>query len=250
MTTAPEAALAREADVEYAVVCMSTDYDCWKQGEEDVTIEIVFERMKENAERVKKLIIKVIENISKWDEKKKDLQIIKESIRTIPNFPKRGIMFRDITTLMKNPDVMKKVINIFVERYKDKEIDVVAGIESRGFIFAAILSEKLNAKFVPVRKPGKLPSAVEREEYSLEYGKDAVEIHKDAISPGENVLLIDDLIATSGTMAAAVNLVQRLGGNIEECAVIIELEDLEGRKKLEEKRIKLFSLVKFKESEV
>ena len=213
MTTAPEAALAREADVEYAVVCMSTDYDCWKQGEEDVTIEIVFERMKENAERVKKLIIKVIENISKWDEKKKDLQIIKESIRTIPNFPKRGIMFRDITTLMKNPDVMKKVINIFVERYKDKEIDVVAGIESRGFIFAAILSEKLNAKFVPVRKPGKLPAAIEREEYSLEYGKDAVEIHKDAISPGENVLLIDDLIATSGTMAAAVNLVQRLGGN-------------------------------------
>jgi len=249
MTTAPEASLAREAGVEYAVIAMSTDYDCWKQGEEDVTIEMVFARMAENADKVKKLILKTIEKFSQEFKIKEDAEFIKSTIRSIPGFPKPGVMFRDITTLMKNPEALKKTINIFLERYKDKEIDVIAGIESRGFIFAAILAEKLNAIFVPVRKPGKLPAAVEREEYELEYGKDAVEIHKDAISLGDKVLVVDDLIATSGTLSASCNLIKRLGGEIIENAVVIELEDLGGRKKLGDKGFKLFSIVRFKESE-
>jgi 5'-methylthioadenosine phosphorylase len=245
MTTAPEASLAKELGLEYAVIAMSTDYDCWKQGEEDVTIEMVFARMKENADKVTQLIIKTIEKFSQENKIKEDAEFIKSSIRTIPGFPKPNVMFRDITTLLKNPEALKKTINIFLERYKDKEIDVVAGIESRGFIFAAILAEKLQAIFVPVRKPGKLPAEVEREEYELEYGKDAVEIHKDAINPGDKVLVVDDLIATSGTLVATCNLIKKLGGEIVENAVVIELEDLGGRKKLEDKGYKLFSIVRF-----
>ncbi len=245
MSTSPEAILAGEAGIRYACIAMSTDYDCWKQGEEDVTIEMVFARMKENAGKTKGLIIRTIEKFSQEAKLKEDAALIKSTIRTIPNFPKPGIMFRDITTLLKNPEALKKVIDIFLTRYKDKKIDVVAGIESRGFIFAAILAEKLNAIFVPVRKPGKLPAEVEREEYELEYGKDAVEIHKDAINSGDKVLIVDDLLATSGTLGATCNLIKRLGGEIIENAVVIELEDLGGRKKLEDKGYKVFSIVRF-----
>ncbi|MBU1136073.1 MAG: adenine phosphoribosyltransferase [Nanoarchaeota archaeon] len=170
---------------------------------------------------------------------------IKKSIRTIPDFPKQGIMFRDITTLMKNPEAFKKTIEILFNKYKDKNIDIVAGIESRGFIFGGILAEKLNAEFVPVRKPGKLPSQVVSEEYELEYGKDKIEIHRDAISQGKKVLVVDDLIATGGTCLAACNLIKKVGGEIVECCFVIELPELKGREKLEQAGYDIFSLVEF-----
>jgi len=168
---------------------------------------------------------------------------IKKKIRTVPHFPKKGIMFRDITTLFKDPQGLKDTIKAFVERYKDKNIDVVAAIEARGFILGGVLAHELNVGFVPLRKPGKLPAETIKEEYELEYGKDAVEIHKDAILKGQNVLLIDDLIATGGTALAAVNLIERLGGNIVECAFIIDLPDLKGKEKLKGQNI--FTLVEF-----
>ena len=242
MTTAPEASLCREAGIEYAVIAMATDYDCWKEGEQDVSMEMVFARMKDNAERVKKLVVKVIDKFSQEAIVLFYKKEIKEAIRTVPNFPKPGIMFRDITTLMGNPEAMSKVMEIFYNRYKDKQIDVVAGIESRGFIFGAILAEKLKAKFVPVRKPGKLPFETVREEYSLEYGKDAIEIHKDAIKYKDNVLIIDDLIATGGTCSAAARLIEKLGGKVVECGFVIELPALKGREKL---NYPAFSIVDF-----
>lgn len=243
MSTAPEASLAREAGVQYSVIAMSTDYDCWKESEEPVSWGIIEKRMHENSENVKKIIAKTIEKFSEEEFLKKDLQIIKESIRTIPNFPKPGIMFRDITTLMKNPEAMRKTIDILVKRFKDRKIDVIAGIESRGFIFGAILAEKLGARFVLIRKPGKLPHEVERQEYELEYGKDAVEIHKDAIEQGDKVVIVDDLVATGGTAQATTRLIEKLGGKVEECDFVIELPELRGREKL--KNYSVFSIIKF-----
>lgn len=249
MTTAPEASLAREAGLEYAVIAMSTDYDCWKQGEEPVSFDMVWKRVQENAERVKKLLIKVVEKFSEVSKLKEDVEFIKSKIRTIPDFPKQGIMFRDITTLLRDYSGLKKVIDLFEARYKDKEIDLIAGIESRGFVIASVLADRLGKGLVLVRKPGKLPGETEKQEYELEYGKDAVEIHKDAISLGQKVLLVDDLIATSGTMLATCDLIKKLGGDIVECAVIIELEDLGGRDKLKNNGYDIFSIVKFKENE-
>jgi len=243
MTTAPESALAREAGIEYATIAMTTDYDCWKQGEEPVSIEMVFETMSKNAEKVKQLIIKTIEKSSEAALLEKDSEVIKQAIRTIPDFPKPGIQFRDITTLMKNPEAFQKTINILYKRYKDKEIDAVAGIESRGFIFGSILASRLNKKFIPVRKPGKLPAETEKQTYELEYRTDAVEIHKDAISSGEKVLVIDDLLATGGTAKATGKLIEKLGGQVVECGFVIELPDLKGREKLT--NYPVFSIVKF-----
>ena len=250
MTACPEAQLAREAGIEYATIAMSTDYDCWKEGEEPVTFEIIKKRMEENSEKVKKLFVEAIKRIGEDELNREDREFIKSRIRTIPDFPKPGIMFRDITTLLKDADGFSRVLKLFEERYKNKEIDLVAGIESRGFVIASALASRLGKGLVLVRKPGKLPGEKVREEYDLEYGKDAVEIHKDAVSFGQKVLLVDDLIATSGTMAGACNLVKKLGGEIIECASVIELEDLGGRKKLEEKGHKVFSIVRFKENEL
>lgn len=170
---------------------------------------------------------------------------LKSTIRTIPNWPKQGVMFRDITTLLKDPKAFEHVIETFYERYKGQKIDAVAGIESRGFIIGGALANRLKKGFVPIRKAGKLPSKTEREEYELEYGSAIVEIHKDAIEEGDNVLLIDDLIATAGTLVASINLIEKLGGKVIECAVIIELPDLHGRERIEKKDHKLFSLVQF-----
>jgi len=268
MSTAPEATLAMEAGIEYAVIAMSTDYDCWKQDEEPVTWEIISEIMDKNAQRVKEILVKTVESFSKLtdcDTEKfnefrgaqeplefspRVLDTIKSKIRTIPNFPKQGIMFRDLTTLFKDREGMKKTVEIIYNRYKDRNIELVAGIESRGFILGGIIADKLNIGFVPIRKKGKLPGETEGQEYELEYGKDVVEIHKDAIQPGQRVLLVDDLIATSGTMLASCNLIKKLGGIIVECATIVELEDLCGREKLGKFGYELFSLVKFKESEL
>ena len=154
-------------------------------------------------------------------------------------------MFRDITTLLKDPVGFKETIDLLYKRYKNKEIDKVIGIESRGFIFGAPLAYLLGCGFVPVRKPGKLPAECESEEYTLEYGKDKIEIHKDAINQGDRILIVDDLIATAGTADAARKLVKKLGGTIVECAFIVELTDLKGRDKLKGENI--YSIVEFED---
>lgn len=170
---------------------------------------------------------------------------IKSRIRTVPHWPKKGIMFRDITTLLKDPVGLKLCLDDLVARYKDKKIDVVVGIDSRGFIMGGALAYLLGKGFVPVRKKGKLPAATEREEYALEYGTDVVEIHKDAIEKGQQVVIIDDLIATGGTAMAAGNLVKKLGGEIVEFAFIVDLPDLGGRKKLEAAGHKVYAQTAF-----
>ena len=166
-------------------------------------------------------------------------------IRTIPDFPKKGIMFKDITTLLNDSEAFKELIDFLKERYKDKNIDFVAGIESRGFIFGSALAYALNVGFVPVRKKGKLPYKTISEKYALEYGFDEVEIHIDAFRDVKNpkVLLIDDLIATGGTAEAAVKLIKKVGAEIVEACFIIELEFLNGRDKLD---CDVFSIIKEK----
>ncbi|MBI4158854.1 adenine phosphoribosyltransferase [Candidatus Woesearchaeota archaeon] len=170
---------------------------------------------------------------------------LKQYIRTVPNWPKHGIMFRDITTLIKNPKAFSYVIERFAEHYKNKEIDKIAGIESRGFIFGSALANRLGISLVLVRKPDKLPAETISEEYDLEYGKDKVEIHKDAINEGDKVLIVDDLLATGGTMLATCNLINKLGGKIVECAFVIDLPGIGGCKKLENAGYKSFSLIEF-----
>ncbi len=170
---------------------------------------------------------------------------IKSRIRTVPDWPKKGIMFRDITTLLKDPVGLKICIDDFVNRYKEKEIDLVIGIDSRGFILGGAVAYLLGKGFVPVRKKGKLPAATEKEEYALEYGTDTVEIHKDAIAKGQKVIIIDDLIATGGTALAAAKLVKKLHGHIEEIALIVDLPDLGGRKKLESHGYKVYAQTEF-----
>jgi adenine phosphoribosyltransferase len=153
-------------------------------------------------------------------------------IRTVPDFPKQGIMFRDITTLLKDGPAFARAVDLLAERYRESRVEKVLGVESRGFILGAPLALRLGAGFVPIRKPGKLPAPVAREEYKLEYGTDAIEIHRDALRPGERVLLHDDLLATGGTMAAACRLVQALGGTVVGISFLIELSFLKGRAKL------------------
>ncbi len=244
MTAFPEVALAKEAEIEYASIAMATDYDCWKKDEEPVTWEMIKKRMKENSDKVKNLILEVIPRLANQQVSEQEKEYIKGKIRTIPNFPKPGIMFRDITTLLKDKEGMKKVMEILERRYKNTGIEIVAGIESRGFIIGGILADRLGAEFVPIRKPGKLPAETIKQEYELEYGKDAIEIHKDAIKPGQRVLVVDDLIATGGSASAACSLIEKLGGKIEEIAFVIELADLKGREKLS--IWKVFSIVEFK----
>lgn len=157
---------------------------------------------------------------------------LKGKIRSIPDFPKKGIVFRDITTLLKDPFAFRDAIHAMSDRYRGKKIDVVVGAEARGFIFASAVAKELGAGFVPVRKPKKLPAAVESVTYALEYGTDTLEIHKDAIKPGQNVLIVDDLLATGGTIKATVDLVEKLHGNIVGICFLIELSFLNGRKKL------------------
>ena len=242
MSTAPEAILAKEAGLEYAAIAMSTDYDCWKTHEKPVTWEEVLKVMSQNSENVKKILINTLEKIS-LDETKNNSNLIKNKIRTIPNFPKLGIMFRDLTTLFKDKEGLKKTTEIFYERYKNNNINLVAGIESRGFIFGGILASKLGCGFVPIRKKGKLPYETISQDYELEYGTDSVEIHRDSIKLEDKVLLVDDLIATGGTALASAKLIEKLGGKIEEIAFIVELSNLKGRKKL--KDYKVFSIAKF-----
>ncbi len=157
---------------------------------------------------------------------------IKSRIRTVPDWPKNGIMFRDITTLIKDPVGLRLTVDDFVKRYKEMDVDVVVGIDSRGFILGGAMAYLLQKGFVPVRKKGKLPGETESEEYTLEYGTDTLEIHKDAILPGQKVVIVDDLIASGGTSMAAAKLVKKLGGKVVEIAVIVDLPDIGGSKKL------------------
>lgn len=153
-------------------------------------------------------------------------------IREIPNFPKHGINFKDITPLLQDPDALRETVNKLLEMVGDVKIDKVVGIESRGFLFGTLLAERLGAGFVPVRKPGKLPYKTYAEVYELEYGKDTLEIHQDAIKKGEAVLLHDDVLATGGTARTACNLIEKMGGKIIQCNFLTELSFLDGRRKL------------------
>lgn len=159
---------------------------------------------------------------------------LKEKIRVIDNFPKEGISFKDITTLIGDGEGLKYSIDKMVEHLKDKNVDLVVGPEARGFIFGVPVAYALGVGFVPVRKPGKLPGEVERFEYDLEYGSNVLEIHKDAIKPGQRVAIVDDLLATGGTTEAAIKLIENLGGKVVSTQFLIELEDLNGREKLQD----------------
>ncbi len=170
---------------------------------------------------------------------------IKSRIRTIPHYPKPNIMFRDITSLLKDPVGFRITIDELVRRYADMEIDKVIGIEARGFIVGAPLAYALGKGFVPIRKKGKLPAETIGHDYELEYGTDRIEIHVDAIAPGERVLLVDDLIATGGTAEAATKLIEKIGGKIVECCFVIELPDIGGRKRLEKHGYSVFALCEF-----
>ena len=164
-------------------------------------------------------------------------------IRDIPNFPKEGILFRDITTALKDAQTLRLTVDEIYEAFKNEKIDYIAGIESRGFIYGMPLAYKLNCGFIPVRKPNKLPAETISQEYELEYGKDRIEIHKDALKKGDRVLIVDDLLATGGTAVAACSLIKQVA-DVVGLAFVIELEDLEGRKKLP-KDVKVVSLVKY-----
>lgn len=160
------------------------------------------------------------------------IETLKEKIRAVPDFPKKGILFRDITPLLASPEAFSTAIDLMIEPLRGRKLGAVAGIESRGFIFAAAIALRLGIPFVPIRKPGKLPCKTRRMSYALEYGTDSIEIHEDAFPAGTDVLLVDDLLATGGTMEAAVRLVKELGGKPVEALFLIELEFLEGRKRL------------------
>ena len=172
-----------------------------------------------------------------------DCDGLKKLIREVPDFPKKGILFYDITTLLKNKVGFATLIDALSERYIGKEIDLVLGMEARGFIFGPALAYRLNAGFVPVRKPGKLPAETAKVSYDLEYGSDTLEIHKDAITSGQRVLICDDLLATGGTARAAAEMVKSLGGDICGLSFVVELDGLKGRDKL--KDYDVFSLLHY-----
>ena len=165
------------------------------------------------------------------------MQRLESKIRAIPGFPKPGVVFRDITPLVSDPAVLRLAVHQLVHPFVGEPIDAVVGMEARGFIFGALAAQELNVGFVPLRKPGKLPYDVQSVSYELEYGTASLEAHIDAVSPGDRILLVDDLIATGGTASASCELVERLGGEIVACAFVIELDDLGGRARLPDRRV-------------
>ena len=170
---------------------------------------------------------------------------IKSRIRTIPDYPKPGIQFRDITTLLQDPVGLRASVEGLVKRFRDEKIDKVVAIEARGFILGGAVAVELDAGFVPVRKPGKLPHETIGQDYELEYGTDRIEMHTDAITPGERVLLIDDLIATGGTAEAAIHMIEHAGGQLVGLGVVIDLPDVGGRKRIEALGHEIFALCAF-----
>ena len=171
-------------------------------------------------------------------------QEVKGMIRDVIDFPKPGIVFKDITTALKDAETLKKMVDFLCENFKTEEIDYIIGLESRGFIFGVPVAYILNAGFIPIRKPNKLPAKTLKESYELEYGTDTLEMHEDALKPGDKVLIVDDLLATGGTAAAACNLVTKAGADIVGCAFVIELNDLNGRDKLP-KNTKVLSMLEY-----
>ena len=171
------------------------------------------------------------------------MEELRGAIRDIPDYPKPGIVFKDITTLLRDRTAFRKMGERFVEEFSDHDIDLVAGIEARGFLFAPLLAYHLDAGVVPLRKPNKLPSTTVRVEYELEYGTDALEVHEDAIQEGDRVLIIDDLLATGGSASAACHLVEQLGGDIVSLAFLVELSFLNGRSRLE--KYNVFSILQY-----
>jgi adenine phosphoribosyltransferase len=168
---------------------------------------------------------------------------LKKYIRDIPDFPQKGVMFRDITTLLKEPGPFRYTIDTIVDRYRGHRVDKVVSVEARGYIFGGVIAYKLNCGFVPVRKPGKLPAETVTMDYTLEYGTNTIEIHRDAIAPGERVLVFDDVLATGGTVQATCNLIEKLGGKVIGCVFISDLTYLKGSEKL--KGYDVFSLVQY-----
>lgn len=170
---------------------------------------------------------------------------IRQTIRSIPDWPKPGVTFRDITPVLQDPRSFRVLVDLFVYRYMRQRLDLVAGIDARGFILGSVLAYELNLGFVPVRKKGKLPYRTLAEDYVLEYGNASVEMHADAVKPGQRVLLIDDLIATGGTMVAATKLLQRLGANVVEAACIIDLPELNGSQAIKDTGLPVYSVCQF-----
>ena len=168
---------------------------------------------------------------------------LKQHIRSVPDFPKAGILFYDITTLLRDPAGFKTTIELLSTPYVDQGIDAVVGIESRGFILGAAVAERIGAGFIPIRKPGKLPAKALKETYDLEYGKDALEIHEDAVAEGQRILIVDDVLATGGTAAAAVQLVRKLGGQLHGLTFLIELLFLNGKQKIAAENV--YSVLKY-----
>ncbi|MFC4805239.1 adenine phosphoribosyltransferase [Filifactor villosus] len=165
---------------------------------------------------------------------------LKSKIRIVEDFPKKGISFKDITTLLKDGEYFRKTVDLIAEHLRDKQIDLIVGPEARGFVLGSATAYALGIGFVPVRKPGKLPAEVESYEYELEYGSDVLEIHRDAIEKGTRIAIVDDLLATGGTMKATVDLIESLGGIVSDCVFLIELEELKGREKLRDKEVYSF----------
>jgi adenine phosphoribosyltransferase len=168
---------------------------------------------------------------------------LKQHIRSVPDFPKTGILFYDITTLLRDPQGFQMTIDMLATPYADQGVDAVVGIESRGFILGAAVAQRIGAGFIPIRKPGKLPAKALKETYDLEYGKDALEIHEDAIQQGQRILIVDDVLATGGTAAAAVQLVRKLGGELHGLAFLIELLFLNGKAKVAQETV--YSVLKY-----
>lgn len=250
MSLAPEAILANEAGLPYAAIAMSTDFDCWKEDEEPVEWKEILKVFGQNVKNVIQLLLHTLPKIKELEEKNalkiKTLNIpfdLKSKIRTIPHWPKQGVMFRDITTLIKNPEAFDYAISQFKEHCQNKNIQKIAGIESRGFIFGAALARELGLPFILIRKKGKLPAETVSQEYALEYGTDKIEIHKDAVDEGDNVLIVDDLLATGGTASAACKLIEKLNGKVAGCAFVIDLPELKGKEKL--KDYPVFNLIEF-----
>ena len=171
------------------------------------------------------------------------LMDLKQHIRSVPDFPKAGILFYDITTLLRDPQGYRMTVDMLATPYEGQGIDAVVGIESRGFILGAAVAQRLGAGFIPIRKPGKLPAKALKETYDLEYGKDALEIHEDAVERGQKILIVDDVLATGGTAAAAVQLVRKLGGDVHGLAFLIELLFLNGKQKIADEQV--YSVLKY-----
>jgi adenine phosphoribosyltransferase len=172
-------------------------------------------------------------------------EFVRRTIRSVPDWPRPGVVFRDITPVLQDPRAFRVLIDLFVYRYMRQRLDLVAGVDARGFIVGSVLAYELNLGFVPVRKKGKLPSRTVAEDYALEYGNATVEMHVDAVRPGQRVILVDDLIATGGTMLAAIRLLQRLGANVVEAAAIIDLPELGGSQAIAATGTPLFTVCRF-----